>query len=100
MGRCYFGDKVDGPRFCRRGLVLQLTQPLPSNIDPSLIKVDLSPSSTPISSFRICLIVNMPAPEVTQPKAQTMDVPSAKEIQEQPVCDNALTRLTIFSIQS
>ncbi|OBT43817.1 hypothetical protein VF21_10223 [Pseudogymnoascus sp. 05NY08] len=26
----------------------------------------------------------MPAPEVNQPKAQTMDVPSAQEIQEQP----------------
>lgn len=41
----------------------------------------------------------MPAPEVTQPKAQTMDVPSAKEIQEQPVCDTALIPFTIFSIQ-
>ncbi|KFZ11340.1 hypothetical protein V502_07597 [Pseudogymnoascus sp. VKM F-4520 (FW-2644)] len=26
----------------------------------------------------------MPAPEVNQPKAQTMDVPSAEEIQQQP----------------
>lgn len=35
-GSLLFWCKVDDPRFCRRSLVLQLTQPLSSNINPSL----------------------------------------------------------------
>lgn len=38
----------------------------------------------------------MPAPEVNQPKAQTMDVPSTGEINQQPVSGYVPTPLFVF----